>query len=169
LSTELFDGLRPLHKLPAEYGKLLEAAAYLHNVGHFVSDTGHHKHSAYLVMNSDLPGYTDQERLLVALLCRYHRKSIPASGHDPYRSLSADAKRIINMLYPLLRIAVGLDTTREQKITGLECQVSGDAATMSVRAQGDVDLELWAAERAADAFRQVYGTILNISRQRVHA
>jgi exopolyphosphatase/guanosine-5'-triphosphate,3'-diphosphate pyrophosphatase len=169
LSTELFDGLRPLHKLPAEYGKLLEAAAYLHNVGHFVSDTGHHKHSAYLVMNSDLPGYTDQERLLVALLCRYHRKSIPASGHDPYRSLSADAKRIINMLYPLLRIAVGLDTTREQKITGLECQVSGDAATMSVRAQGDVDLELWAAERAADAFRQVYGTMLNISRQRVHA
>jgi exopolyphosphatase/guanosine-5'-triphosphate,3'-diphosphate pyrophosphatase len=166
LSTELFDALRPLHKLPSESGKLLEAAAYLHNVGHFISDTGHHKHSAYIVTNSDMPGYTDQERMLVALLCRYHRKSLPSARHEPYRSLAADTKRLISMLTPFLRIAIGLDSTKQQKVADLECQVAGNSATVGVRAQGDFDLELWAAERAADTFRQVYGTPLAIVKAR---
>lgn len=166
LSTELFDALRPLHKLPSENGKLLEAAAYLHNAGHFVSDTGHHKHSAYIVNNSDMPGYTDQERMLVALLCRYHRKSMPSARHDPYKSLGLDLKRLINMLTPLLRIAIGLDSTKQQKVADLDCQLSGNGATISVRAEGDADLELWAAERAADAFRNVYATPLAIVKAR---
>ena len=166
LSTELFDSLRPLHRLPAESGKLLEAAAYLHNVGHYISDTGHHKHSAYIVMNSDMPGYTDQERVLIALLCRYHRKSMPAARHDPYRSLPADSKRVLNLLTPLLRLGVGLDSTRQQKVSDVECQLVSGGPTVTVRASGDVDLELWAAERAADTFRTVYDTPLTIVRAR---
>jgi exopolyphosphatase / guanosine-5'-triphosphate,3'-diphosphate pyrophosphatase len=162
LSTELFDSLRPLHKLPAETGKLLEAAAYLHNVGHFISDTGHHKHSAYVVMNSDMPGYTDQERMLIALLCRYHRKSMPATRHEPYKSLSADAKKLLNLLTPLLRIAVGLDSTKQQKVSALECQLASGEPTLTVRASSDADLEIWSAERAAETFRTVYETPLTI-------
>jgi exopolyphosphatase / guanosine-5'-triphosphate,3'-diphosphate pyrophosphatase len=166
LSTELFDSLRPLHRLTAENGKLLEAASYLHNVGHFVSDTGHHKHSAYVVMNSDMPGYTDQERMVIGLLCRYHRKSMPAARHEPYRSLPADTKRLINMLTPLLRLAVGLESTRQQKIASVECQVAADGPTVTVRGAGDIDLELWAAEREAETFRLVYGTPLTVVRAR---
>src|SRR4051794_19574189 len=49
LAGRLFETLQPIHKLPANAGKLLEGAAYLHDIGHFVSGTGHHKHSAYLV------------------------------------------------------------------------------------------------------------------------
>lgn len=161
-STDLFDSFRPLHKLPAETGKLVEAAAYLHNVGHFISDTAHHKHSAYVVLNSDMPGYTDQERMLISLLCRYHRKSMPAPRHDPYRSLSADTKRLINLLTPLLRMAVGLDSTKQQKVSAIECQLSSGAPTLTVRAAPDADLELWSAERAAEMFRTVYETPLTI-------
>src|SRR4028119_993969 len=83
MAADLFNGLQPLHTLPPGAGKLLESAAFLHNVGHFISDTGHHKHSAYIVSNSDMPGYTDRERNTVSLLCRYHRKSMPTSRHDP--------------------------------------------------------------------------------------
>jgi exopolyphosphatase / guanosine-5'-triphosphate,3'-diphosphate pyrophosphatase len=166
LGSELFDSLRPLHRLPPESGRLLDAAAYVHNVGHFISDTAHHKHSAYIVMNSDMPGYTNEERQIIALLCRYHRKSMPAARHEPFRSLSAETKKLITMLTPLLRIAVGLDSSREQKVSELECQVAEGAAAMSVRAKGDVDLELWAAERGAEAFRQVYGVPLTISKSR---
>ncbi len=57
LAGRLFDILQPVHRLPPPAGKLLEAAALVHDVGHFVSGTGHHKHSAYLVANSDLPGF----------------------------------------------------------------------------------------------------------------
>jgi exopolyphosphatase / guanosine-5'-triphosphate,3'-diphosphate pyrophosphatase len=166
LSTEIFDSFRPLHKLPAESGKLLEAAAYLHNVGHYISDTGHHKHSAYIVMNSDMPGYTDQERMLIALLCRYHRKSMPTARHDPYKSLSADTKRVVNLLTPLLRIGVGLDATKQQRVSAVECQLGSNGPTVTVRGSRDVDLELWAAERAAETFRTVYETPLSIVKAR---
>ena len=166
LAGELFSGMQVLHRLPAERGKLLEAAAYLHNTGHFISDTGHHKHSAYIVQHSDMPGFTDQERLVIALLCRFHRKSLPASRHEAFRSLAPDAKKTITMLTPLLRLAVGLDTSKEQKVENVECQIDRDNATVSVRGKGDIDLELWAAERAADAMRQTFGGSFQLVRAR---
>jgi exopolyphosphatase/guanosine-5'-triphosphate,3'-diphosphate pyrophosphatase len=166
LSSQLFESFRPFHKLTPETGRLLEAAAYLHDVGHYISDTAHHKHSAYLVSNSDLPGYTDQERMIIALLCRYHRKSMPAARHDPYRTLPPDIKRLLNLLTPLLRLAVGLDSTSQQKISSLECHLAGEGPTLTVRGTGDIDLELWEAEQAAQTFRTVYGTPLTIIRAR---
>ena len=61
-------------------GRLLEAASYLHDIGHYVSDTRHHKHSYYLVANSDMPGFTQDEREIIANLCRYHRKALAHTG-----------------------------------------------------------------------------------------
>jgi exopolyphosphatase / guanosine-5'-triphosphate,3'-diphosphate pyrophosphatase len=156
LAQSLFECLQPVHKLSPDYGKLLEAAAYLHDVGHFVSDTGHHKHSQYLVQNSDLPGFTDRERLLIALLCRYHRKTLPNGRHVPFQTLNADMKRAIAMLTPLLRIADALDSTEEHSVARIACEHRNGAVLVSLDGAGDADLELWAAERAADAFRQLY-------------
>jgi exopolyphosphatase/guanosine-5'-triphosphate,3'-diphosphate pyrophosphatase len=164
ISTHLFENLQALHGLSPEHGKLLEAAAYLHDLGHYISDTGHHKHSAYVVMNSDMPGYTDQERLFIALLCRYHRKSMPAQSHVPFQSLTSDQKRAIILLTPLLRLAVGLEEGNEQRIGGIECRVSNGVVKLNLRGEGDLDLEMWAAERAAEIFRQVYGVSMNVER-----
>jgi exopolyphosphatase/guanosine-5'-triphosphate,3'-diphosphate pyrophosphatase len=157
LAHSLFECLQPLHKLPADHGKLLEAAAYLHDVGHFVSDTGHHKHSLYLVLNSDLPGFTDRERMLIALLCRYHRKTMPTARHLPFQTLNTETKRGLTMLTPLLRIADALDSTQEQSIAGVACEHRNGAVVLSVSGDRDAELELWAAERAGEVFREVYG------------
>ena len=83
LAHTLFDSLQSLHALPPAYGKAIEAAAYLHDTGHYISDTRHHRHSFYLVANSDMPGFTERERRLIANLCRYHRKSTPAQRRTP--------------------------------------------------------------------------------------
>jgi exopolyphosphatase / guanosine-5'-triphosphate,3'-diphosphate pyrophosphatase len=165
-SAELFDALEPLHRLSPEMGRLLQSAAWLHDVGHFVSGTGHHKHSAYIVANSDMPGYTDQERRLVSVLCRYHRKSLPSPGHDPYQKLTPEEQRAVGMMTPLLRIAVGLDSSREQKIRSIRPQIANGGVTLYVEGEGDFDLELWAAERAADAFRQIYNVPLTVEKVR---
>lgn len=167
LATELFEGLQPLHGLRPDHGKSIEAAAYLHNTGHFISDTGHHKHSAYIVQNSDMPGYTDEERLVIALLCRFHRKSLPAARHEAFRSLAPETKKAVSLLTPLLRLAVGLDSGKEQKVQGVECRIGSDnSTTVCVRGTGDIDLELWAAERAAEAMRQAYGRGFQVVRSR---
>ena len=92
LAHVLFTDLQPLHQLPPHFGKLLEAAAYLHDAGHYVADANHHKHSYYLVCNSDMPGFTNRERELIANLCRYHRKSMPVPAHSNWQSLSAEGQ-----------------------------------------------------------------------------
>jgi exopolyphosphatase/guanosine-5'-triphosphate,3'-diphosphate pyrophosphatase len=166
LAGGLFDAMHPFHKLAPEFGRILQSAAYLHDTGHYISDTGHHKHSSYIVQNSDMPGYTDAERQLVAMLCRYHRKSMPTARHEPYRAMPTEARRALLMLAPLLRLAVALDTAKEQKVQGIQYEVAAGTAKVMLQAERDPDLEIWAAERAADIIRQVYGITVNIEKAR---
>lgn len=166
LAHRLFDELQPLHRLSPAFGKLLEAAAYLHDVGHFVSDTSHHKHSYYLVVNSDLPGFTDSERHMIALLCRYHRKSMPAARHAPYQSIDPESRRAITLLVPLLRIADSLDRSHEQRVSDVQVQLRNGAVTLALNSQPDPDLEIWAAERVADSFRETYQRQIQLTRAR---
>jgi exopolyphosphatase / guanosine-5'-triphosphate,3'-diphosphate pyrophosphatase len=164
LAHTLFDSLTALHGLAPEYGKLLEAAAYLHDIGHYVSDVGHHKHSYYLVVNSDMPGFTKSERTIVGMLCRYHRKAMPAEHHDAYNELSSDARKAVLFLAPLLRIADSLDRSHEQRVDHLACHLRNGSVVVQIQAKADTDLEQWAGERAADIFREVYDKQLSLVR-----
>jgi exopolyphosphatase/guanosine-5'-triphosphate,3'-diphosphate pyrophosphatase len=167
IAAMLYTALQPLHQLPAAPGKLLEAAAYLHDVGHYVSSVGHHKHSWYLVANADMPGFTERERLLIAAMCRYHRKALPNAEHNAYQSLTADEKRLVTMTIPILRLADNLDRSHEQRIDAVECKVrdSGDVV-LQVRSTGNIDLEQWAAERAGETFRQIYNRGIAITKMK---
>jgi exopolyphosphatase / guanosine-5'-triphosphate,3'-diphosphate pyrophosphatase len=157
LAHHLFTGLEPLHRLPPPAGKLIEAAAYLHDVGHFVSGTGHHKHSYYVVSNSDMPGFTDRERLQIAALCRYHRKALPSPLHHAYQALTAEEKRALNLSIPILRLADNLDRSHDQRVESVDCQVRNGEVVLEVHSQDDLGLEEWGAERTAEVFRQIYG------------
>lgn len=164
LAHTLFDSLQSLHKLAPSYGKVLEAASYLHDIGHFISDTRHHRHSFYLVANSDMPGFTERERRLTANLCRYHRKSAPDPAHSQFQVLDAEGKRAVTLLTPLLRLADALDRGNEQRVDSIECQVRNGDVVVRLRSDADVDLEQWAAERVADVFRAAYGLQLSIAK-----
>jgi exopolyphosphatase/guanosine-5'-triphosphate,3'-diphosphate pyrophosphatase len=166
LAHRLFQSLQPLHRLPPALGKILEAAAYLHDIGHFVSDTSHHKHSYYLVVHSDLPGFTDSERQLIGLLCRYHRKSMPTPRHTPFQTIDPESRRAIHLLVPLLRIADSLDRSHEQRVGDLQVQFRNGSVTLALDSKPDPDLEIWAAERVADAFRETYQVQLQLTRVR---
>ena len=162
ISNLLFTALQPLHMLPSGCGKLLEAAAYLYDVGHYISSVSHHKHSYYVVSNSDMAGFTGRERYLIAALCRYHRKALPNSLHGVYQALSAEERRMLMMMIPVLRLADNLDRRREQRITAVECRLGGAEVVLEVKAKGDIDLEEWAAERVGEIFQQIYNRQLSV-------
>ena len=162
IASLLFTALGPLHELPPAAGKLLEAAAYLHDVGHYVSGVGHHKHSYYVVSNSDMPGFTERERLLIAALCRYHRKALPTPAHNAYQLLSADEKRLLTLSIPILRLADNLDRSHDQRILALNCRLRNGNVLLQVHSRGDIDLEQWGAERAGESFRQIYNREISI-------
>jgi len=162
----LFEQLRPVHGLSVYCGKLLEAACYLYDAGHYISDTAHHKHSFYIVDNSDLPGFTDQERRLIAMLCRYHRKSLPGPRHVAFEAMPAEERRVILRLIPLLRLADALDRSKGQRVREVAVSQRNGSVALVIRSEQDVDLEVWAAKRTGQVFEQTYGTQLLVSRSR---
>jgi len=153
LALELFDATAGRHGLGDDSREVLEAAALLANVGLFVSHAGHHKHSYYVIRNSELlTGFTDREIELIAQVARYHRKSAPRKKHPEFAELQRDDQRRVRVLAGILRVAVGLDRNHGRRVTGV--RVADDAGRLvigAVPAPGqDVSLELYAAGTRSD-------------------
>lgn len=166
LAGMLFEALHPVHALPPGDGRILEAAAYLYNIGHYVNESRHHHHSYYLVMNSDLSGFTDRERAMIANLCRYHRKGLPQSTHVEMQPLDDAARRTVTLLAPLLRLAVALDQSQEQLVARVTAATGEPAVQIRVHSRRDCDLELYYADQTAQVFRQVFNRDLRVTLDR---
>ena len=160
LSLSLFDQLRPLHGYGEWERELLAHAAMLHDIGVAVGYYDHHKHGAYLVINSALQGFNHREIVLLALLVRYHRKGDIAI--DEYRAIlrHGDDERAAR-LAALLRIAEYLERSKSQVIQGLQVEL-GDPVRVVTRAIGDATVEIWDANRRAGLFRKAFGKEIEI-------
>jgi exopolyphosphatase/guanosine-5'-triphosphate,3'-diphosphate pyrophosphatase len=164
LALELFDGTRELHGLGDDRRELLEAAARLANVGRFVSHDKHHKHSYYVIRNTDqMMGFTDHEIALIATIARYHRKSAPKDSHEEYRQLRDDDREVVWTLAVLLRLAFALDRSRGAFVGHVHAIMQptddGDRLVISVEPvpEADLSLELYSAEDRTDELAAVLG------------
>ena len=149
LALDLFRGLRPLHGLANADGELLEFAALLHDIGFHVAPSRHHKHSAYLIENADLQGFTADEIQVLAQTVRYHRKATPKDSHPGYAALPAAGKQKVRGLAAMLRLADGLDRGYAQLVRGVRCRI-GDKS-VEVDAVGLVGRRARAVGRAPQA------------------
>jgi exopolyphosphatase/guanosine-5'-triphosphate,3'-diphosphate pyrophosphatase len=157
LALTLYDELARLHRLPPLARAILEAGALLHDVGHSVSAQAHHKHTYYLVSNADLPGFSDRERELVALVARYHRRSVPTGRRRDLEDLGAAELRMVRKLVAILRVADALDRSHQQPVRTLGVDVRSRAVGLRIGARDPIELELWDAAREAALFQRVFG------------
>ena len=121
----IFNKLRPFHSFPEHTGLLLEAAAYLHDIGRFIDARRHQRHSWYLITHTKLPGLTASEQRIVAAAVRYHGKTLPRESHPEYASLSADEKVAVLKLAAILRVADALDLRSEEKLPEIKIVLRG--------------------------------------------
>lgn len=157
LSTQLFDQLVNEHRLGTRHRLLLEVAAILHEVGTFVSSRAHHKHSFYLIANSEILGLTQDELIMVANIARYHRRSRPKPSHPDYIALPRERRMIVNKLAALLRLADALDISRTQQIQDIQSRIDNNGLIISVKGGGDLTLEQRSVAEKADMFQDIYG------------
>jgi exopolyphosphatase/guanosine-5'-triphosphate,3'-diphosphate pyrophosphatase len=162
----LFESLRPLHGLAPQFGQILEASAHLYNIGHYVNEARHHRHSYYLVANADLAGFSEKDRMMIAHLCRYHRKSMPQPSHLEFQALDSESRRIVILLTPLLRLAVALDRSQEQLVEDISVAVDDKSVTVHLASRKDLDVEQWHAEQVAPVFQEILGRQLVIRARR---
>jgi exopolyphosphatase / guanosine-5'-triphosphate,3'-diphosphate pyrophosphatase len=163
LALDLFRGTRPLHGLPNSDGELLEFAATLHDIGFHVASSKHHKHAQYLIENTGLKGFNDDEVKLIALTARYHRKATPRDSHEPFGKLPRELQARIRTLAALLRIADGLDRGYAQRVRGARCTIKDKSVELGLSVTGDPELEIWGARRKADLFEEVFGKKLKFA------
>jgi exopolyphosphatase / guanosine-5'-triphosphate,3'-diphosphate pyrophosphatase len=167
LSLSLFDQLVTLHKLSAAARPLLEVAALLHDVGHSINYQKHHKHSHYLILNAELPWVTDRERLIIATIARFHRRSPPATAHELMAPFNASEVRTIRKCATLLRIADSIDLSHRQPVVSLGAKVTGTQVLLTVRSKEPLDLEAWDLQHETQLFREVFGKRLQVIPVRV--
>jgi len=163
LALTLFDELATLHLLPAAARPYLEVASLLHDIGHAVNYQKHHKHTHYLIMSSDLPGLSERERLLVALIARFHRRSKPDGTHELLQELTPTELRVVRKCATLLRVADSLDRSHHQPVKKLSAKVRGRNVALTVNARDSVDLELWDLQHEQELFREVFGKALQVT------
>lgn len=162
LALDIFDQLQPVHKLGKEEREYLEASALLHEVGLFISHSAYHKHSYYLIRNSEaMLGFTWGEIEIIALTARYHRKSIPKSKHREFQRIGNREQEIVEKLSGILRIASACNRNRQGLIETVKCQIRKNQAifTLNAKTNYEKSLELWACEEQADAFESAYGFV----------
>ncbi|HEY2516566.1 MAG TPA: Ppx/GppA phosphatase family protein [Polyangiaceae bacterium] len=159
LAAQLFDDLHEVHAMGDRDRLLLRAAAMLHDVGDFVRYDGHHKHSYYLILHSDIMGLTPEERAIVANVARYHRKSTPDPSHPNFRDLDKDARGRVRGLAAILRIADALDREHLGKVDGVQATVDTGKRRIVLHVLGreDRELEEWTVQAKADLLRDVFG------------
>lgn len=157
LSSLLFRALQNEHRLEARYATILYVSALLHEIGLFVSNQAYHKHTMYLIKNSDLFGLGQRDVLLVALVARYHRRSSPQPTHEGYATLDRDTRVAVAKLAAILRLADALDDSRSGRIKQLDCSVEDDRFCISVPNIEDVSLEQLAMRQNSTMFEETYG------------
>ena len=152
-----------LHYWNTDQRKLLWAAAILHNCGHYVSHSSHHKHSYYLIRNEELLGYNETEIEIIANIARYHRKSAPKKKHDNYRNLlHKEHRQMVNQLSAILRLAVALDRRRIGAISHVKCEYLPNFKEFKIfifpsLIDDECALEMWSLDYKKGVFEEEFG------------
>ena len=165
LSGQLFEGTQELHQLTEDDALLLEIASLLHEVGNHISPKAHELHSLYIVRHSEIFGLNDHDRLLVALISRYHRKACPEINHLIYQDLSPIDRIRVAKLSALIRIADALERTHSQRVKNLTVQLSPTKANLHLEGLADATAERLALPTKANLFEDLFGlsVVLNES------
>lgn len=162
LAIDLFDGLGGLHDLGSEDRELLEFGALLHDVGEYVSKDGHERHSAYLISNGRLRGFSPAEVDVLACLARFHKRGTPKVSFEPFARLEGIDQRRVTQLVALLQVADGLDRSHGGPVRDVEVFADAGVVEVVVEADDDIDLELWGLRRKRDLFERTFGCRLEV-------
>jgi exopolyphosphatase / guanosine-5'-triphosphate,3'-diphosphate pyrophosphatase len=157
LCARFFEELADLHQLTLHDALLLQVAAILHEVGTYVSPRAHHKHSEYLILNSEVFGLDRMDVTIVALVARYHRHSGPVLDHPSYAALPTDDRIRVSKLAALLRVADALERTHAQRVSQLEIRREAGKLRLRLPGLADAAVERLAMASKADLFEQVFG------------
>lgn len=165
IAVKIFDFLSGRYSLSENDEECLEAACLLHDIGYFISHSQHHKHSYYIIRNSELLGFNENEIELIANISRYHRKSHPKIKHENFNKLDIETQDKIRKLSGILRIADTLDRSHKSLVNSLSLRIEENTLVITVGTKNNQEpvLEIWGVNLRKELFETSFG--LNVKVQ----
>lgn len=158
LALSMFDQLKPNHGFGEEERELLKYGCLLHDIGHFINRSGHHKHGQYIVMNSAMQGFSTNELLVLGNIVRYHRRSLPSREHFHYNMLYKEHKETVRKLAGILRIADNLDRGHRGKVNDIKVKMEPTGKMLlTLHAEDSIEVELQSARMETELIQDAFG------------
>lgn len=156
-ASKLFDQLQRVHALPPEFREWLAAAAMMQDVGKFISHQGHHRHTYYIIANSEMFGFSPAQCALVAAIARYQGKSRPVAMDRPMRTIPLEQHPLVMRAIVLLRLAVALNQDQASEQVEFTTRVYPKRVLVELRpTRGGAELERWSLKKEKAYFREVF-------------
>jgi exopolyphosphatase/guanosine-5'-triphosphate,3'-diphosphate pyrophosphatase len=163
-AAQMFRDLAAAHGLPAEYQTWLESAALLRDIGKFLNHQGYHRHAQYIVANSELYGFTPQQRVITSAIARYLGKSRPSPEGRTMRQVPPEEYEHVRRAVVLLRLAVALNQDRASDVLKVRVRVYPKRVMLELLpGRTGAELELWSLRKEAAYFREVFGRDLFVA------
>src|SRR5262245_7054737 len=170
LSLRLFDLFRGRLGLRNEARGWLGSAALLHDVGHLIEHEEHHRHSYYLIVNSELYGLQrDEIEAIGQIALHHHRKGMPKPGDAGGEPLAPETWRQVKACAALLRLAEGLDRSHYNAVSDVKVRGRGRRVSLDLLTQENAAaLELWEARRRTDLLEKLLDAevVLTVQKKR---
>jgi exopolyphosphatase/guanosine-5'-triphosphate,3'-diphosphate pyrophosphatase len=163
LAELIFDGLAQDYKLVRHQRLLLSAAALLHDAGYHIAHESHHKHALYLIKHSELTGFSEAEKNLIANIARYHRGAMPKERHLDFAALGQHDRQTVWQLGSILRLADALDRRYDSRVKVLTCELKSNVVHIQLRSEVECEREIEAAVEKTEMFETAFGCKTNFS------
>lgn len=158
LAEEIFLQTHSLHKLPKDYLLLLKVAGWLHDIGFFINDRQHHKHSQYLIEATPITGMTEHQRAIIAIVARNHRHYNLKLDTSSNIRFSNKEKTNITKLIAIIRIANALDKSHADSVKTVKIKYKKEKQHVLFRiiTRTSVPLERWAFLHSYQLFAELF-------------
>ena len=124
-AQQLFDQVATALQFGSDDSDLLRRAAYLHEIGLAISHGGYHRHGAYLLQHSDIPGFSQIDQNHLSHLVAHHRRKLRSDSKNDV--LKVGGQKLLYLCL-LLRLAVLLNHSRsDQTLPTLSIRVLDDS------------------------------------------
>ncbi|HEV7643393.1 MAG TPA: Ppx/GppA phosphatase family protein [Pyrinomonadaceae bacterium] len=157
LAEKIFDSLTSIYSFKRHQRTLLAAAALLHDIGYHIAHEAHHKHSYYLIKNSEMTGFSEAEKTIIANIARYHRSSAPKEKHAEFMALTEKEQSVVWKLGAILRLADALDRGYESRVREIKFAQKNGSLTLKLVSDENCESEYEAIEKKKDMFEQAFG------------
>src|SRR5262249_4823576 len=114
---------------------------------------------------SELTGFSEAERDVIANVARYHRGSEPRERHEYFAALNQADRSTVTALAAVLRIADALDRRHDGRIGDVRCVRNGRVVHIELQCTANCEREIVAAEQKRELFEQVFNCRLSFSRR----